>query len=105
MAFVSEDLNDFMREIEDYIQAVIFRLLGINEGEVSLIAGTTPIAFTTAYETGEDWDFIKRTAINADGFSIGVSITNESVTGFSVTVSEACTFKYRTSYLRNWITD
>ena len=105
MAFNLEDLNLFMTEIEDYIQAVIETKLGINEGEVELLAGSNTITFNTPYESGEDWEFIKMKAVDADGFNIGVTIGTMSNMGFEVVVSSPCTFKYRTSYIRNWISD
>jgi hypothetical protein len=105
MGFSSSDLDPFMTEIEDYIQAVIERKLGINEGEAELTAGTNTITFNTPYDSGEDWEFIKMKAVDADGFNIGVTIGTMSNTGFEVVVSSPCTFKYRTSYIRNWISD
>lgn len=97
-------IDELIIQTEDYVQAIVDYKLGINEATINLMAGTTAVVFDVPYNVNEDWDFIRANA-SADGFSIGINITNKTNTGFSVTVSKACEFKYRTTYMRNWISD
>jgi len=92
-------------ETDKLVQIIITDKLGLNEiTDQPLLTGTTTIVFGTAYQTGEDWSFLKKVAISDDGdYDIGCVITNPTITGFDVTVTEACKFSYRTSYLRTWI--
>ena len=94
-------------QMQDVVLAIITDKLGINEVvDQSLVLGTTTIVFGTAYSTGEAWNFLKKTAIsNVGGYDIGCTITNETITGFDVTVTESCNFSYRTSFLRDWTAD
>lgn len=89
----------------DMVQATVAKMLGINTGSVSLLAGTTPIVFSRPYEVGEDWGFLVRKALNADGFDIDCTVSNKTVNGFDIAVGEACTFTYRTEFVKTFITD
>ncbi len=95
-------------QTEDLVLAIVTDMFGINKIEdQSLAAGTFTIVFATPYEVGESWNFIKKaTAISDVGdYDIGCIVSNPTIYGFDVTVTEACKFSYRTEYLRDWTTD
>lgn len=87
-------------ELKDLIQAQVEEMLGINVGEVVLNQGTTVITFANyTYDTADEWELIKCIALaSSDGAQIDCEIASQTNEGFEVTVSEACTFKYRTGY-------
>lgn len=61
-------------------------------GSQNISSGTTSITFGTAFPTGTS--YVIWIWCIADGFDIGGTTSNETETGFDVTVSEGCAFKY-----------
>jgi hypothetical protein len=88
----------------DLILATVEKYLGVNKGSMNLSAGSHPILFTTPYDEGINWQFTSRTAI-ANGTDIGLTFSNPTRFGFTVTVDEACTFEYVTICYNNFISD
>ena len=90
----------FRVELSDMVQAEVLVMLGINYGEIAINQGTTTIEFTHhVYDTADEWDFIKCVALaTTDGAEIGCDVSVKTKDGFEITVEEACTFKWRTSY-------
>ncbi len=61
---------------------------------VALTAGSNTIAFTDALQTGSTY-VIYAKAYTAEGYEMGYTISNESVTGFDIAVDEAGTLDYQ----------
>ena len=89
----------------DLVQATVIKMLNINKRTMSLEPGSTPVTFEFPYDTGVEWDFTFLKANAADGFDVGISITNSTQTGFTATVEEACTFKFKAESFNEFISD
>lgn len=89
----------------DLVQATVIKMLNPNIVTVALTTGSTDIEFPNAFDEGVSWDFTFMKAIAADGANIGVSITNLSRTGFTATVEENCTLKYKAESFNEFISD
>lgn len=89
----------------DLVQATVIKMLNINKQSLSLSAGSTPVLFEFPFDTGIDWDFTFLKAVTADNFDIGVDITVPTITGFTVTVAKACTFKFKAESFNEFISD
>jgi hypothetical protein len=99
-------LSLIIPEYEDYVQAIVQKMLGMNRvKDIALVSGANPILFPTAYDTGVEWELVKSKAINPDGYDVGFTISNETVTGFVITVDEPCTFRYVAMSYEEWISD
>jgi len=61
---------------------------------VALTAGSNTIAFTDTLQTGSTY-VIYAKAYTAEGYEMGYTISNESVTGFDIAVDEAGTLDYQ----------
>lgn len=93
-------------QLTDLIQMVAIKMLGVNKGKnIALTTGSTPVVFDFTYDTGVIWQFSRINAVNADGFDVEVTISNEAQSGFTATVTEDCTFSYVALSFSNWITD
>jgi hypothetical protein len=95
----------FTTQTEDFVQAVAERMFGINEGTQALNIGANDVLFGIPYDEGEEWEFIKLHATAADGFNVAIKLSNITHLGFTATVTKASTLKYRTTFMRNWISD
>lgn len=90
---------------EDFIQSVVIEMLNINKRTISLDAGSTDVIFEFPFDIGIDWDFTFLKATAVDGADIGVIITVPVRTGFTVTVEEDCTFKFKAESFNEYISD
>jgi len=102
-----EDLVDIVvTQCVDMIQAVDLVQNKYNYGSIALSIGTTSMVFANEYEVGEVWHFLIKEAISTvGGYDIGCTVSNRTITGFDITVDEACTFTYETVFRKSWISD
>lgn len=64
----------------------------IRAGVTILLAAATPVAFSSAMSAATY--ALEVRAYNAGGDTVGVTISNKTVNGFTATPIEACTFEY-----------
>ena len=93
-------VGEVIQEQEEYTQALMFERLGIKNGEEVLAVGATVITFDLAFAAGvtdyEVWRHVYSAANPNE--QTEVVISNKTTTGFTATVSEACTIRYLTTF-------
>jgi hypothetical protein len=101
-------LGTVSTQLTDLVQTIVEKMLGVNHQVITIeAAGTTPVVFTLPYSAGIPYYFTFKKATNSEGFDIGFTIPENSITvnGFDVIVTEPCTFEFITISFNEWITD
>lgn len=86
----AEDFNEIKEVVNNCVDGINL----IKADEVALIAGVNNVVFLTAYPIGLPFAIVVHNCYNASGYLVAHTITNKTVTGFDVTVSEAVDFLY-----------
>lgn len=87
---VAEDMNMIKSITNQCVDGVNW----IKSDELPLNAGVNAVAFLAPYPVGVPFGIVLHTCTNSKGYQVAHKISNKSVSGFDVTVSEACTFTY-----------
>ena len=86
----AEDFNELKEVVNNCVDGINW----IKCNENSIPSGTTTVSFLFPYPVGLPYAIIVHNCYNSKGYLVAHRITNKTVSGFDVTVSEACTLTY-----------
>lgn len=86
----AEDFN----EIKTIVNQCVDGINWIKCDEIALESGINHVSFLAPYPAGIPYAIIIHNCYNSKGYIVAHKISNKSVSGFDVTVSEACVFNY-----------
>lgn len=86
----AEDFNELKATVNECVDGINW----IKSDEVALVAGVNHVSFMAAYPSGVPYGIIVHNCYNSKGYLTAHRISNKTVSGFDVTVSEACTLTY-----------
>lgn len=79
---------------KDMVTMTVSEMFFVNTVKTFLPAGAHAVSFQRPYPPGTIWGFQMKRATTADGWEVGVVISNVTNNGFTVTVDSDCTFEY-----------
>lgn len=86
----AEDFNDIKTVVNNCVDGINW----IKSDEVSIPSGTTTVSFLAAYSAGIPYGIVVHNCYNSKGYNVSHRISNKTVSGFDVTVSEPSTLTY-----------
>lgn len=86
----AEDFNEIKTVVNNCVDGINW----IKSDEVSIPSGTTTVSFLAHYPAGVPYGIVVHNCYNSKGYNVAHRISNKTVSGFDVTVSEACTLTY-----------
>ena len=86
----AEDFNEIKTVVNNCVDGINW----IKSDEIHIPSGTTTVLFLNAYPSGVPYGIIVHNCFNTKGYNVAHRISNKTVLGFDVTVSEASTFTY-----------
>lgn len=86
----AEDFNEIKTVVNNCVDGINL----IKADEVALTAGLNNVLFLVPYPAGVSFAIVVHNCYNPDGYLVAHTITNKTVNGFDVTVSEAVNFLY-----------
>lgn len=88
-----------IKEGSEYTQALIFKHLGINKGEVVLVAGVeTDVPLDQAFDPGITDYEVWRQVYSVSGEKTDIEIISKTNSSFRVLASIDCAMKFLTTY-------
>lgn len=86
----AEDFN----EIKEVVNNCVDGINWIKSDEVQLAKGNNTVLFLSAYPFGVPFAIIVHNCYNTRGYLVAHTITNKNITGFDISVGEACILTY-----------
>lgn len=86
----AEDFNEIKVVVNNCVDGINW----IKSDEVPLIPGINTVLFLASYPSGIPYGIIVHNCYNSKGYLVAHKISNKTVSGFDVNVSEACTLTY-----------
>lgn len=86
----AEDFNEIKAVVNNCADGINW----IKSDEMALSVGINHVLFLAPYPSGVPYGIVVHNCYNSRGYLIGHTITNKTINGFDVTVSEAGNFLY-----------